>query len=117
MQGLAPASPVLHFPVSPGSNDRPQGLKLLARSLFLGVDRTAGCIALCACFVPRFRIVSSGLVLSLSDAEGCAYGLLLGDEFSHFARVDPIHQAALLGHLPGEMLSVDDPMEVADRLV
>src|SRR6266704_408282 len=45
VQGLAPAAPVLLLSVSPRSNDRPQGLKLFARPLFVSVDGTSGGVA------------------------------------------------------------------------
>ena len=107
VQGLTPASPVLLLSVSPSSNDRPQGLELLTGPLLVGVDCTAGGIAPGARFIPGCLVVSSGLILGLSFRQSLVQGLFFLDEFSDFLGVDPIDQAALLGHFPREMLARD----------
>src|SRR2546426_11318162 len=98
MQGLAPATPILLLSVSPRSNDRPQGLKLLAGPLLIGVDGTPGGIAPSACFIPGYRGVPFDLVLSLGFRPGLVQGLFFLVEFSDFLLVDSVVLSARLGH-------------------
>src|SRR5690349_21270836 len=104
MQGLAPAAPVLFLPFSPRPNDRPQGLKFLARPVLISMDGTSCGVAPDACVVLGSLVVPVGLIFSLRFRQSLIQSLFFLDEVCDLLSIDAANQPALLGHFSGEML-------------